>query len=115
MPQTTVDVPSLFAAVDAKRQQDQLSWREIATQLRISPSTFTRLAQGRRPDVDTFATLLAWLGEPVDRFSRTAPPSAESTQVATVSLFFRADKNLREADLEAYEDVIQAATRALEE
>jgi transcriptional regulator with XRE-family HTH domain len=115
MPQTTVDVPALFAAIDAKRRKDRSSWREIAAQLRISPSTFTRLAQGRRPDVDTFATLLAWLGEPVESFSRAAPPLPATAQIATVSLFFRADKSLRDTDLQAYEDVIEAASRALEE
>lgn len=114
MPQTTVDVEALFAAVEGKRRREGLSWRELAAQLGISPSTFTRLTQGRRPDIDTFATLLGWLGEPVEKFSRAAVADPVDASLAAVSLFFRADPHLRDADVDAYQDIIQAAAKALE-
>ena len=70
MPQTTVDVAALHAALDRKRKLDELSWRELAGRLDISASTFTRMAQGHRPDVDTFATLLRWLDMPAAAYMR---------------------------------------------
>ena len=56
MPDTTIDVEALYAALDSKRKAARTSWRDVARELDISPSTFSRMAQGRRPDVDTFAT-----------------------------------------------------------
>src|SRR5580693_9495239 len=41
MPETTVDVDALYAALDRKRQAHELSWRSLATKLQITPSTFT--------------------------------------------------------------------------
>src|SRR5947208_2817870 len=70
MPDTTIDVEAFYAALDAQRQEEELSWREVARHLGISPSTLTRIAQGKRPDVDTFATLLRWLGMSADAFMR---------------------------------------------
>src|SRR5262249_34229409 len=79
MPETTVDVGALYAALDNKRRARGTSWPDIARELDVSPSTFSRMAQGRRPDVDTFATLLRWLGMPAESFMRgtTATPAAE--------------------------------------
>lgn len=114
MPETTVDVAALYAALDRRRQAADASWREIAQKLEISPSTFTRLAQGRRPDVDTFATLLRWLGMPADMFMRPSTPSAaqqQSEPMAMISSYLRSARNLSEDDARALEDVIQAAYR----
>src|SRR5882724_655878 len=68
MPETTVDVDALYAALDRKRQEAKLSWRALAGKLEITPSTFTRMAQGLKPDVDTFATLIRWLGRSQEEF-----------------------------------------------
>ncbi|HEX2033978.1 MAG TPA: hypothetical protein VHS99_07325 [Chloroflexota bacterium] len=114
MPETTVDVAALYAALDQKRQAASLSWREVAAQLGLSPSTFTRMAQGHRPDVDTFATLLHWLGMPAEPFMRSSSaPRAEPEPLAMISSYLRAAKNLRPEDAEALEDIIQAAYRRL--
>ena len=72
---TSVDVDALYAALNNKRQVANLSWRQLATALEVAPSTFTRMAQGLRPDVDTFATLLRWLNMPAEAFTRTTPGS----------------------------------------
>jgi DNA-binding Lrp family transcriptional regulator len=42
MPETTVDVEALYAALDNKRKAHGTSWREIARQLGVSPSTCAR-------------------------------------------------------------------------
>ena len=73
------------------------------------------MARGKRPDVDAFATLLRWLEEPVEKFVRQSPSRADDDSVAAVSLFFKGERNVRPADVDAYEDLIRAATRALDE
>jgi transcriptional regulator with XRE-family HTH domain len=48
----------------AARKPAELSVRQLAQLLDISPSTLTRIRQGKRPDADTLAVLLAWLDVP---------------------------------------------------
>jgi transcriptional regulator with XRE-family HTH domain len=114
MPETTVDVEALYAALDNKRKTRGTSWRQIAGELAISPSTFSRMAQGRRPDVDTFATLLRWLGMPAESFMRgTTATAATEEPVAMVSSYLRSARNIKPEDAEALEDIFRAAYNRL--
>jgi transcriptional regulator with XRE-family HTH domain len=115
MPETTVDVEVLYAALDSRRKATDISWRELARNLDISPSTFSRMAQGRRPDVDTFATLLRWLGMPAESFMHIAPGSvvAEEEPVAMVSSYLRSARNVKPEDAAALEDIFRAAYNRL--
>ena len=56
-----LDVPELRRRLDARRQEQGLTWRQLADRLSISPSTFSRLADDKRPDADALVTLLVWL------------------------------------------------------
>ncbi len=115
MPETTVDIQAFYAALDQKRRAAGLSWRVLAHELDISPSTFTRMAQGRRPDVDTFATLLRWLGMPAEAFMRPTGQAASGSPepLAMISTYLRSARNIRPEDAEALEDIIQAVYRRL--
>lgn len=114
MPETTVDVEALYAALDRKRQAADLSWRELAHKLDISPSTFTRMAQGRRPDVDAFATLLHWLDMPADAFMRSSTEHKETEEpMAMISSYLRSAQNIRGEDAKALEEIIEVAYRRL--
>lgn len=114
MPQTTVDVDSLYTALDRRRQSESLSWRDLAAKLEISASTFTRMSQGRRPDVDTFATLIDWLGVPSELFLRSPSRSAVAPDpIAMFSSYLRSAKNISPEDADALEDIMQAAVRRL--
>jgi hypothetical protein len=114
MPETTVDIAALYAAIDRKRQTKVLSWRSLAASLQITPSTFTRMAQGLKPDVDTFATLVRWLGMPQEEFLRPAPKKAEDADpVAMISSYLRGSKNVTHEQADALEDIMNAAFRHL--
>jgi hypothetical protein len=114
MPETTVDITALYAAIDRKRQTKKKSWRALAVELEITPSTFTRMAQGLKPDVDTFATLVRWLGMPQDEFLRPAPARTEEADpVAMISSYLRGSKNVTQEQAEALEDIMVAAYRHL--
>ena len=56
-----LDVPELRRRLDARRREQGLTWRQLADRLGISPSTFSRLADDKRPDADALVTLLVWL------------------------------------------------------
>lgn len=110
----TVNIEALYAALDQKRQVERLSWRELAQKLEISPSTFTRMAQGRRPDVDTFAILLRWLSMPVESFMVAMEGDVgEQEPLAMISSYLRAAKNMRPEDAQALDEIIRVAYRRL--
>lgn len=115
MPGTTVDVDALYAALDHKRQSGgRMSWRELAHELDISPSTFTRMAQGHRPDVDTFATLLRWLGMPAEAFTRSPAQNKEEPEpLAMISSYLRSARNIRPQDAEALDEILRVAYKRL--
>ena len=56
-----LDVEELYRRLDAQRQQHGLRWRDLAALVDVSPSTFSRMHDGRRPDADALVTLLVWL------------------------------------------------------
>lgn len=112
----TVDVEALHAALDQKRKQEKLTWRRLSTVTGTSPSTFTRMAQGHRPDVDTFLTLCSWLGVPAENFKRggLAGETQENT-LAMITAHLRASRNLSPKGAKAMEEIIRAAYEQLKE
>lgn len=44
------------------------SWRWLAREAGVSPSTLTRLRQGKNPDIDTFGRLVVWMGSSARRY-----------------------------------------------
>jgi transcriptional regulator with XRE-family HTH domain len=58
--------------LDAFRASRGLTWRQVAEQAGVTPSTLTRVQQGRSPNVDGFPALCRWAGlTDVGRFIRT--------------------------------------------
>jgi transcriptional regulator with XRE-family HTH domain len=46
------DTAAFYDALDSVRQARRLNWKQVAGDSGVSASTLTRMAQGRRPDVD---------------------------------------------------------------
>lgn len=67
---------AFFDALDAKRQREGVSWRDVAREVGVTPSTFTRLSHGADPDMRTFALLVAWLRADIRPFFVGAHGSA---------------------------------------
>ena len=65
------DADAFRSALDGVRRSRSLSWKRVASESRLSASTLTRVSQGRRPDVDTFAALVTWAGLDSDQFMRS--------------------------------------------
>jgi transcriptional regulator with XRE-family HTH domain len=101
---------AFFSALDAHRQAKKLTWKKIAEQAGVSASTLTRIAQGKRPDVDTLAALCIWSGlNPDDFIGRNANPSVQSEPLAQVMAHLRADPKLSPEGTKAIETMIKTA------
>jgi transcriptional regulator with XRE-family HTH domain len=113
MAESKLDVGALVAALDSKRRAKDLSWRQLATKAGVSQSTLTRMQQGKRPDVDTFASLIRWLGMPAEVFLKSentrGKKASEPHPVALLSAQLRAKGEVSPEALQAVEELIQAA------
>lgn len=67
-----LDTAALYAALSAKREKSGFSWRELAAEWGVSPSTFTRLKEGRVPEISFLLHATSWLGADLKDF--LAPP-----------------------------------------
>jgi transcriptional regulator with XRE-family HTH domain len=112
-----IDTPALYVALDARRSREDLSWRELAKRIDLSPSVFTRLSQGRQPEFDSYARMINWLGVSMDDFVEREKPSdaeAEDT-VERIASYLRADKALKPESARAIETIVRAAYEEMAE
>lgn len=104
-----LDQERFYSALDRQRSGLGLTWRQLGRHLEISPSTFSRLGQGHRPDVDTFVKVLDWLEMPAEAFMSRAdgkhrlPTTDPLTSIATV---LRLDPALRSEDVTSLEQIL---------
>lgn len=79
----------------------------------------TRLAQGKRPDVDSLAALVDWAGLDANNFVRRIRSfnegEDEAPPLARISTLLRGDKNLTPHTAEAIDSVVRAAYESLRE
>ncbi len=106
------DIKGFHAALDAQRAAKGLNWKEVAEQSGVSPSTLTRMSQGRRPDVDGLALLLAWSGLDASDF---LPRANKPEPLAQITANLRADRNLKPESAKALEEIIKTAYKQFRE
>lgn len=105
-PMATFDLTAFRTALDAHRAAAGLTWRDVATQAGVSPSTLTRIGQGRSLDMASFAALVGWLGLGADTFIRrsTSESVRPADPLAAAVLLLRDDPRL---DARAAEVVVR--------
>lgn len=116
MANARVDVSALYAALDAKRRSKELTWRALAEELGVSPSTMTRLSNGHRPDADGFVAMVAWLRQPADAFIDVGSsdlPTEQPDMIAELGALLRSRKGLSNSDARKLEDIFRAAYQAV--
>src|SRR2546426_11179508 len=110
----TFDATAFYDALDAVRTARGLNWREVAAGAGVSASTLTRMAQGKRPDVDGLAALVAWSGLDADDFVRTAgEPKPAPEPLAMISTYLRSDRHLSAAAATALDELIKVTYERL--
>ena len=105
------DGERFFSALDGVRVSKELNWKKVAEQAKVPASTFTRISQGRKPDVDTLAALCHWSGLKAEAFLVTEHRRSEP--LAEMTALFRADPNLTNEGAKALEAIIKTAYEQL--
>lgn len=106
----TFDAMGFYSALDATRRAKGIVWKDVAHASGVSASTLTRMAQGKRPDVDSLAALAAWSGLKADDYvvvGDYARPDAEP--LALISTYLRADKHLTPTSAAAIDEIVRTA------
>ncbi len=73
LPHTWIDLSALFAALDDERHVREMSWRQVAAELGLAPSFFTRLREGSEPGSHKLCLLCDWIGNGITIDSFRAP------------------------------------------
>jgi transcriptional regulator with XRE-family HTH domain len=107
----TFDNAAFFAALDAKRAARRITWKQVAEETGVSASTLTRMAQGRRPDVDGLAALLKWSGLRAEPFMDA--PEAASEPLSEMTALIYADRRLSAQNKSVLEHMLRAAYEKL--
>jgi transcriptional regulator with XRE-family HTH domain len=110
------DADGFYAALDSVRQSRRLNWKQVSGESGVSASTLTRMAQGKRPDVDGLAALAAWSGLDIDDYVRsTTEDRAQPEPLAMISTYLRSDRSLSPRAATALDEMIKAAYRLAKE
>jgi hypothetical protein len=107
-----LDIQALYAAVESKKAEFDLSWRQLASELDLGDHTvFTRMSKGQVPETNTLLTLTGWLGMPLDEFAHgdLAAPDSRRHTLESIQSFLRADKGLAPESASAIYSVMRAA------
>ena len=102
------DSQGFYDALDATRQSRNLNWKQVAAQSGVSASTLTRMAQGRRPDVDGLAALASWSGLKADDFVRSDSDQGEPEPLAMISTYLKSDPHLTPEAADALDQLVKA-------
>lgn len=114
-----IDSPRLYSALDAERQARGLSWRQLAIDAKVSPSLLSRMGKKHKPDLESFAALVQWLGVPAEEFMRD--PNQESSVGQSPALetklvpLLRAERDLTDEDKDYLMQMVAATMTFLRE
>lgn len=112
------DVDAFFDALEKVRNNKKITWKKVAEEAGVSASTFTRMAQGKRPDVDTLAALATWSNLRVDNFIQGSGQREKTDNVNVieeVTALFRADPSLSQSARSAIEAIVRTAHEQLKD
>jgi transcriptional regulator with XRE-family HTH domain len=107
------DGAGFYLALDGVRRERQLNWKQVAGASGVSASSLTRMAQGKRPDVDGLAALTAWSGLSVNDYVISDAEPAEPGSLAMISTYLRGDKNLSPEAATALDELVKATYERL--
>lgn len=119
MTETLLNIVELAEYVKKRREDEDLSIRQVSEITQISPSTLSRIENGVcTPDSDTLAKLTNWLGIPVDRLmkgellpqiSNKSNLSPYTSTMEAVEAHLRADPKLNVETAKALTELFRVA------
>ena len=116
---TRVNTAELGNAIRRRREQKDLSLRDLAEETGVSASTLSRIENGTgKPDADNIARLAAWLDMPIERVMHHDRAAAEAKPVIyyphestpeIVEAHLRADRHLTPQTAKALSELFRVA------
>ena len=107
-----LNADKLATLVRSKRGNRGL--RETAKEIgKVSPSTISRVENGKTPDMETFLALCDWLEVPPAKLINSAEEKKDSNTPEAIAIQLRADKNLDPAVADALASLVKAAYKDL--
>jgi transcriptional regulator with XRE-family HTH domain len=110
------DAEAFYEALARVVEARKVRWRHVSKETGVTPSTLTRMGQGRRPDAASLAALSAWAGlNPADFVAtpRKYPPrsndAVNANPMIAIAGLLRADAHLQPAAAKALADIIHIA------
>ncbi len=64
------DSKALYKALETKKTERNMTWKQVASEIGVAESTITRTQQGGRMEVDGMLAMVSWLGVQVEFFIR---------------------------------------------
>lgn len=107
------DSNAFYAALNAARLSRQLAWKDVAEAAGVNASTLSRIGQGKKPDVNGLAALLAWSGLKAEQFIRGGDEGGEPDPLARITALLRADPHLSAGNAQVMEDIVLSTYRRL--
>ena len=115
MPKVEFRGDAFYRALDSSRAARRLNWKQVAAESGVSASTFSRMAQGKRPDVDSLACLVRWSGLSADSFVGPADGFVHQAEpLAQITTMLQSDPTLADDGRDAMIDMITAAYARLQ-
>ncbi|HZH35239.1 MAG TPA: helix-turn-helix transcriptional regulator [Pyrinomonadaceae bacterium] len=114
-----INTKELGRSIKRKREQMNLSLRDVANETQVSASTLSRIENGTgKPDADNIARLTNWLDMPVDRVMRKTQQTEtiepviyypHETTPEIIEAHLRADRNLTPETARALSEMFRVA------
>ena len=106
---------AFYDALATTVKSREQTWKQVSKETGVSPSTLTRMAQGRRPDAASLAVLSAWAGiNPADFVGLRKKTKTPESLVA-ISTLLRADSNLKPNAAKTLQAIIETAYEKLKQ
>lgn len=105
------DIRIAQLAARVLQQRADKGVRAAASEVGVSPATFSRVENGGVPDLETFGKICRWLGEDPAIYLGLAPQPSHPVQTARVH--FRKGVTVRPDSAKALGELILAAQQAL--
>jgi len=118
-PKSLINTQELGRAIRRRREELNLSLRDVADQTNVSASTLSRIENGTgKPDADNIARLTGWLDMPLERILHGRDEANDAKAVVyyphestpeIVEAHLRADRNLSPETADALSQLFRVA------
>ncbi|MGI8641113.1 MAG: helix-turn-helix domain-containing protein [Pyrinomonadaceae bacterium] len=118
--ESLINTKELGRAIKRRREELEMSLRDVADATEVSASTLSRIENGTgKPDADNIARLTGWLDMPIDRVMNKHQNNSEAIDAVVyypheatpeiVEAHLRADKNLTPETAKALSELFRVA------